>query len=102
MAKIVIDLNLATAYYHQTNGRTECKTWTICQSFGNYVNPKSTKWTCHLRSVQTAINATPGDCTCLSPFESPFGTTINLLLSIKVLTIAFPSPEDIASQILKN
>ena len=102
MADIKIDLNLATAYHHQTNGKTERKIRTVRQCLRNYVIPKGTKWTCHLPHVQTAINAAPGDSTSLSPFESVFGRTINLLPSVKVVPTAVLSVDDIASQMMKN
>ena len=102
MANIKIDLNMATAYYHQTNGQTERKIRTVGQCLHNYVNPKGTKWTPHLPHVQTAINAAPGDSTSLSPFESLFGRTINLLPCVKVLPTAVPSADNVASQIMKN
>ena len=38
----------------------------------------------------------------MSPFESIFGGTINLLPSVKVPPTAVPSADDIASQIMKN
>ena len=72
------------------------------QCLRNYVNHKGTKWTDHLPYIQTAINAAPGDSTSLSPLESDFGRTINLLPSVKVLTMAFPSADNNASQIMKN
>ena len=102
MANIKIDLNMATAYYHQTNGQTERRIRTVRYCLRNYVNPKGTKWTCHLHHVQTAINAAPGDSTRLSPFEWVFGRTINLLPSVKVLPTALPSADNIAPQIMKN
>ena len=102
MANIKIDLNMATAYHHKTNGQTERRMRTLRQCLRNYVNPKGTKWTRHLPHVQTAINAAPGDSTSLSHFESVFGRTINLLPSLKVLPTAVPSADVIASQIMKN
>ena len=102
MANIKIDLNMATAYHHQTNGQTEHRIRTVRQCLRNYVNLKGTKWTRHLPHVQTAMNAAPGDSTSLSPFEAIFGRTINLLPSVKVLPTAVPSADDIASQIMKN
>ena len=102
MANIKIDLNMATAYHQQTNFLTERKIRTLRQCRRNYVNPKGTKLTHYLPHVQTAINAAPGDSTSLSPFESVFGRTINLLSSVKVLPTTVPSADDIASQIMKN
>ena len=43
MANIKIDLNMATAYHHQTNGKTERRIKTIRQCLQNCVNPKETK-----------------------------------------------------------
>ena len=102
MANIKIHLNMATTYHHQTNGQTERRIRTVRQCLHNYVDPKGTKWTCHLNHVQTAINAAPGDPTSLSPFESVFGRTINLLCGVEVLPTAIPSADNIASQIMKN
>ena len=102
MANIKIDLNMATAYHHQTKGQTERIIRTVRQCLRKDVNPKVTKWTRLLPHVQTAINAAPGDSTCLSPFESVFGRTLNLLPSVKVLPTAVPSADDIASQMMKN
>ena len=102
MTNIKIDLNIATAYHLQTNGQRERQIRTVRQCLRNYVNPKGTKWTRHLSHVQTAINATPGHSTTLSPFESVFGRRINLLPSIKLLPTAIPSADDLASQIMNN
>ena len=102
MANIKIDLNMATAYHHQTNGQTERRIRTVRQCLRNQVNPKATKWTRHLPHVQIAINAAPGDSTSLSPFEFVVGRTVNLLPSVKVLPTAVPSTDYIASQIMKN
>ena len=65
MANIRIDLNMATAYHHQTNGQTEDGIRTVRQCLRNYVNPKGTKGTRHLPHGQSAINATTGDSTSL-------------------------------------
>ena len=73
MANIKIDLNMATAYHHQTNGQTECRIRTIRQCLRNFINPKGTKWIRHLPYVQKAINAAPGDYSELSPFEITLG-----------------------------
>ena len=102
MANIKIDLNMATAYHHQTNGQTELRIRTVRQCLRNYVRTKGTKWTGHLPHVQTALNAAPGDSTSVSPSQSIFARTINLLPSVKVLPTAVPSADDIASQIMKN
>ena len=102
MANIKFDLNMATGYHHHTNGQTQHRIRTIPQCLSNFVNPKGTKWTRHLLHVQTAINAAPGDSSELSPFEITFGRIINLLPSVKVLPTAFPSADDIASQIMQN
>src|ERR1700759_2850783 len=102
VANIKIDLNMATTYYHQTNGQIERRIRTIPQSLLHYVGPKGTKWIRHRPHVQTAINAAPGDSSKLSPFEMTFGRIINLLPSIKVLPTALPSVHNIASQIMKN
>ena len=102
MANIKIDLNMATAYHHQTNGQTERRIRTVRQCLRNYVGPKGTKWIRHLPHVQTASNAAPGNSSELSPFEITFGRIINLLPSVKVLPTAVPSADDIASQIMKN
>ena len=102
MANIKIDLNMATTYHYQTNGQTEHRIRTVRQCLRNYANSKGTKWTRHLSLIQRAINAAPGDSTSLSPFQSVFGRTINLLPSVKVLPTAVPSADDIASQIMKN
>ena len=102
IANLKIDLNMATTYHHQTNSQTERRIRTVRQCLRNYVSPKGTKWTHHLPHVQTVINAAPSDSTSLSLFESVFGRTINLLPSVKVLPMAVPSADDIASLIMKN
>jgi len=102
MANIKIDLNMATAYHHPTNGQTERRIRTIRQCLRNFVNPKGTNCTRQLSYVQTAINAAPGDSSELSPFEITFGRIINLLPSVKGLPTAVPSADDMASQIMRN
>ena len=102
MANIKIDLNMATAYHHQTNGQTEHRIRTVRQCLRNYVSPKGRKWIRHLPHIQTAINAAPGDSSELSPFEMTFGQIINFLPSVEVLPTVVPSANDIASQIMKN
>jgi len=69
MANIKIDLNMATAYHHQTYDQTGHTIRTRRPCRRNLVNPKGTKWTRHLLHVQTAINAAPGNSSELSPFE---------------------------------
>jgi len=61
MAKITIDLNMAIAYHHQTNGQTERRIRTLPQCLHNFVNSKGTNWTCNFPHFHTAINAAPGD-----------------------------------------
>jgi len=102
MANIKIDLNMATAYHHQTNGQTERRIRTVRQWLRNYIGPKGSKWVRHLPHVQTAINAAPSDSTELSPFEITFGRIINLLPSVKVSPTAVPAADEIATQITKN
>ena len=102
IANIKIYLNMTIAYHHQSNGQTERRIRTVRQCLRNYVNPKGTKWTRHLPHVQTAINAASGNSTSLSPFESIFGRTINLLPSVEVFPTLVPSADDIAFQIMKN
>jgi len=102
MADIKINLNMATAYYHETNGPIERRIRTICQCLRNFVNPKCLKWTRHLPHVQTAINAAPDDSSELSPFEMTFGRIINLLPGVKVQPTTVPSADDIASETIKN
>jgi len=102
MANIKIDLNMATAYHHQTNGQTERRIRTVRQCLRNYIGPKGSKWVRHLRHVQTAINAAPSDSIELSPFKITFGRIINLLPSVKVSPTAVPAADAIATQITKN
>jgi len=102
MSNIKIDLNMATAYHHETNCQTECRIRTVRQCLGKYIGPKGSKSVHHLPHAQTAINATPSDSTELSPFEITFGRIINLLPSVKVSTTAVPAADEIATQITKN
>ena len=102
MANLNIDLNMATAYHHQTNGQTERRIRTVRQCLRNYVSPKGINWVRHLPHVQTAINAAPSDSTELSPFEITFGRPPNLLPSVRVLPTLVPAADEIASQIMSN
>src|ERR1700709_2008721 len=102
MANLNIDLNMATAYHHQTNGQTERRIRTVRQCLHNYVSPKGINWVRHLPHVQTAINAAPCDSTELSPFEITFGRPPNLLPSVRVLPTMVPAADQIASQIMSN
>src|SRR3989337_3920579 len=102
MKNIQIDLNMATAYHHQTNGQVERKIRSICQCLRFYVGPKGNNWIKHLPHVQLAINAAPGDSTDKSPHQIRYGRDIRLLSSISVRPTAVPSADDIATEIMKN
>ena len=102
MKNIQVDMNMATAYHHQTNGQVERRIRTIRQCLLNYINPQGNKWTQHLPHVQLAINAAPGDSTDKSPHQIIFGRDIKLLPSVTVRPTAIPSADDLASEIMKN
>src|ERR1700710_3019258 len=102
MANLNIDLNMATAYHHQTNGQTEQRIRTVRQCRHNYVSPKGINLVRHLPPIQTVINAVPSDRTSLSPFEITFSRPPNLLPSVRVLPTLVPPADEIPSQIMSN
>ena len=99
MKNLQVNLMMATAYHHQTNGQTERRIRTIRQYLRNFTNPRGTDWVKHLAHVQLAINAAPGDSTKHSPFRIVYGRDPRLLPAVKATASHVPSADEYATNL---
>jgi hypothetical protein len=101
MQNLQIDLKMATAHHHQTNGQTERRIRTIRQCLRSFTNLRGDDWLQYLPQVQLAINTAAGDSTNHSPFEIVFGRKPYLLPTAKVSATSVPSADEYASNLMR-